>query len=406
MNAGGMNAPDYRMLIMRFMDSGQWDRALESAREWLSVDPHNSRAHLTAGQALLNLKRYAEAEPHLRAVLASEPNSGTAHRFLSLSLFNTKRFKEADEAMQRAISLAPHDHYNWYNLAWMFYRQGDFASAIKYAEKARELNPLDSDVINLLGLCSPHNPAAGKDRLLQYEAALALDPENAEVHNNIGVLRLHAKDYPAAEEAFRRALFFSPSLKVARNNLFLALKHRDAVYRILCLPRDWLLKAFTFMSQARRKSIWLYVLMLPVWLLTFRFFLGGLVLWCLLIWPMVKVYEFLTVGDIRARAGEIGSRSGGLLGYRKWPVRVRLSIFAGALIAFWAGLAWVFTYGISSVDRNDTVALVGGLAIAGVLFFFVFIQLRAMVRNSRAKAHARKRAKRMAGLLKPEMESE
>ncbi len=61
------------MLILRFSGSGQWDRMLETAREWLAGDPESVRAHMAAGQALLNLKRYAEAESHLRRGLASEP---------------------------------------------------------------------------------------------------------------------------------------------------------------------------------------------------------------------------------------------------------------------------------------------------------------------------------------------
>src|SRR6185312_9787163 len=132
------NAPNFGLLLSRFIDSGQWERALETAREWLAADSENARAHLGAGQALLNLKRYKEAEPYLRRVLALQPGSSTAHRFLSIALFNTKRFKEADAEVQQAISLSPHDHYNWYHLAWMFYRQGDRDLAAKYARKARE----------------------------------------------------------------------------------------------------------------------------------------------------------------------------------------------------------------------------------------------------------------------------
>jgi tetratricopeptide (TPR) repeat protein len=411
MSDAGMNAPNYRMLISRFSGSGQWDRTLETAQEWLATDPANSRAHLAAGQALLNLKRYPEADPHLRQALAAEPGNATAYRFMSISHFHNQHFKEADEAIQKAISLAPHDHYNWYHLAWMFYRNGDKASAARYAEKARALNPLDANVVNLLALCLPDDAVSAGRQLRQYEKVLSLDPENAEAHNNIGAYHLNvSKDYDAAVESFRRSLFFDPASKTARRNLFIAIKHRDSVYRILCLPRDLLFRCFAFMSQTRKRNIGLYILMLPVWIFGIRFLLAGLILWCLLIWPMVKVYEFLTVGDIRARAGEIGGRRGGFLGYRRWPVRVRLSIFGLCLVSFWTLPAWLILYGPFSSrvggNNGDGFATAGGFLLMGAVVFFIVWRVHRMTKRRRAKSHARKRAKRMDGILEPELESE
>ena len=45
------DSPNYGMLISRFEESRQWDRALETAREWLSREPRGGRAHLAAGRA-------------------------------------------------------------------------------------------------------------------------------------------------------------------------------------------------------------------------------------------------------------------------------------------------------------------------------------------------------------------
>jgi flagellar biogenesis protein FliO len=81
-------------------------------------------------------------------------------------------------------------------------------------------------------------------------------------------------------------------------------------------------------------------------------------------------------------------------------------------VSFWALPAWWIVYGpfSSSVaaggNNDDGIATVGGsLLIAGVVFIIVW-RLRRMMKNSRAKSHARKRAKRMDGLLEPELESE
>ncbi len=398
MSVGESNAPNFSLLISRFSGSGQWERVLDTAREWLEADPQNSRAHLAAGQALLNLKEYPEAEVHLRQALAGRPGDGTAHRFMSIALFHAKRFQEADAEIQTAISLAPNDHYNWYHLAWMFYRQGDKASAAKYLQKARELAPRDADVLNLLALCAP----AGESifRIRQYEEALELDPENALVHNNIGAYHMNVtQDFEKAEECFRRALFFEPSLKMARDNLFIALKRRDKVYRALRAPRDWMMQGFGFMRKARSKNILFYLLLIPLWAYFFRFLIAGLVLWCLLVWPMVKVYEFLTIGDIRHQAGEIGSRRGGFFGYRKWPLKVRLGIFGACLVAFWAGVAALILCENSSLGHGNIAGIIVASLVAIGVAGFLFVRIRAGLTRRRAKSLSRKRARRLQGIL-------
>jgi hypothetical protein len=55
MSHAGTDTSNYAVLISRFTSSGQWDRVLETAREWLSKDAENVTAHMAAGRALLNV---------------------------------------------------------------------------------------------------------------------------------------------------------------------------------------------------------------------------------------------------------------------------------------------------------------------------------------------------------------
>ena len=394
MSSPETDAPHYAMLLSRLTSSGQWDRALDTAQEWLAKDPEKVRAHMAAATALINLRRHGEAAPHLGRVLASEPENDMAHRFMSIVHFHQNRFKAADESIQKAISLNPNDAFHWYHLALMFYRQGDRASGRKCAVKACALNPRNSDILNLLALCdSTPSSATGSRKLEQYRLALELDPENPKVHNNIGIYYLNSKDYPAAEEHFRRALFFDPTLTVARANLFITIKHSDAVYRCLCAPKDILRRSFSLMRSARKRSVLLYLLAIPVWILAYRFVIVGLVLWGLFVWPLVKVYEFLTIGDMRAQAGEIGARRGGFLGYRRWTIRVRLAVCALILTLFWGGMAWLYS--------NETTRPIVYLFIAILVVSFLVRTVSLTLKKDRARAHARTRAKKLGNLLDP-----
>lgn len=396
MSRDGEPQRNYAVLISRFAGSGQWDRSLETAREWLAADPENIEAHMAAGQALLNLGKPGESERHIARVLAAAPGFDIAHRFMAIACYRQKRFKEADESIHKAISSDPNDFHNWFFLAEMCYHQGDFGSARKYAEKARELAPRDPDVLNLLILSQ--RDGTNPEVLEQYKEALELDPENANILNNMGVYHLNAKkDYRQAEDFFRRALFFEPRMKEARSNLFVAIKHRDIVYRILCSPRDLCVQIAGYISGKRKQSIWLYLLFVPVWILLFRFVLAGLVLWFALFWPLVKVYEFLTVGDIRSHAGEIGARRGGIFNYRRWPVKARLSIFGLLLVGFWGGLVMLYC-GSPSEKHEDYAQMILGIIVLCGLIFAIGFWVRARMKNWRASMHARARKKRLGDL--------
>src|SRR5450756_1296455 len=158
MNFEGTDAPNHGILTQRFLSSGQWDRALGAARDWLDKEPENLHAHRAAAQSLVNLERHAEARTHLEKVLAGSPNDGFTHRLMSMVHFSLGCFREADESIQKAIALNPRDAYNWHHLARMSQQQGDLVTAKKCAERARELNPRDPDILNLLILCEPAGP--------------------------------------------------------------------------------------------------------------------------------------------------------------------------------------------------------------------------------------------------------
>jgi tetratricopeptide (TPR) repeat protein len=403
MNIEESGHPNYGILAQRFMSSGQWDRALATAHEWLARQPENLQAHRVAAQSLINLDREAEAGSHLQRVLAGNPDDDFAHRLMSMVHFEQGRFKAADESIGKAIALDPYDAHNWHHLARMCYKQGDLASARKWAEKARALHPRDPDILNLIILCEPDSQDSAMQKIRRFEEALELDPENATIHNNIGAQYLGMREYAKAEECFRRALFFDPAEAVYRKNLFLTVKHRDAVYRTLCAPKDFLFKVYPFISRLRRQSLILYLALIPIWLLAFRFVLGGLVLWFMLVWPLVKVYEYLTIGDLQARAGELGARRGGLLGYRKWPLQLRLGILAFLLVSFWGGIVFACLNGGVFRDSEKSATVFGTLFIIAVLGFGGY-WLQSRIRKGFKARALRKRARLMEAILEPRPE--
>ena len=342
-------------LLWRLIHGRQWDRALETARDWLSQEPENPDAHLGAGQALVNLGKYPQAEVHIAKVLASRPNHGFALRLASIAAFNQQKPARADEYIQRAIELQPNDAMHWYHLALMRYRQGLLEAAEKHARRSLELQPDNADTINLLAICQRGNP---QGQLSQYLRALEINPESSVVHTNLGAYHLNReRNYAAAEASFRRALQCDPSNEMAQRNLFLVLRFRDPVYRILTLPRTLLGR----ISWARGNlTVVARVLLVLLWFSLGRIFWMVFAGWLLLIWPLVKAYEYLTLSDIRAKAGIVGARRGGWQGLHQWPLGVRLGIFAAVVLCFWG---WIFFLYKTNIIPLDYVLAKGVVAV-------------------------------------------
>jgi tetratricopeptide (TPR) repeat protein len=378
---------DREMLLLRLSASGQWDRVLTAATQWLAEEPEEPQAHLHVALALINLERHAQAEPHLAKALAHRPDNANAHRFMAIVQFELKNYRAADLAIHEAIALAPEEPLNWYQLAWMCHAQQDLKNGLKWATRALELAPENADILNLYAICGGQTQSGGN----VMEEVLALDPEHALAHNNLGADYLNAENYAKAEECFQRALMLQPTLKVARQNLFVAIKHRDLFYRVLCAPRDFLIwiRKVTFGDESRKRNPAAGAFGFLIWILIFKFVIVGFIFWLGLVWPLVKFYEFLVIGDLRKKAGEVGANRGGVFGYRRWSLGVRMAIFAVALVGFWALVRWLL-----NASGEDAGVVLTATVLSGVGIYFGSRALK----GGAARYHSWRRARRLRTL--------
>jgi tetratricopeptide (TPR) repeat protein len=96
--------------------------------------------------------------------------------------------------------------------------RGRYGDAVGEYKKALEVQPNDATVHNKLGICYQQLGNEGMARR-EYERALALDPRYGEVWNNIGTLEQARRQFKSAVRAYKKAIETKPGLANAWKNL-------------------------------------------------------------------------------------------------------------------------------------------------------------------------------------------
>ncbi len=119
--------------------------------------------------------------------------------------------------------------------AALFFVRGNLSAAIEEYKKALERMPNDASIHNLLGICYQRHQDNGMARR-EYDRALELNPKYAEVWNNVGTLEQSQSRFRAAVRAYKKAIELKPTLARAYKNLgnaYLALSQFDEAFEAL-----------------------------------------------------------------------------------------------------------------------------------------------------------------------------
>lgn len=160
--------------------------ALESAQKAVAAGASVAAAHHAHGEALLALRRPAEAEPALRKAIELNPKLTAAHNDLALALL----------------------------------AQGKTKEAVDHARKASEADPHSGEAFAVLGtalLAADKNN--WNDAIAQAQQGAFLNPRNPVVQIAVGKIFESANNFDQASSAYRRALEADPGYVPARSAL-------------------------------------------------------------------------------------------------------------------------------------------------------------------------------------------
>ena len=161
------------------------DQALQLVREGRERFPESLGLQVTEAQLLQESGQTDEAIALYRSVLDENPENVDVANNLAVLLAQSGRLDEAQEVFE---SLAGENDTVSLNLARLLLHSGEAQQALSLLEELVARHPADSEALGLLGI------AQGRTGSLQagigsLEAALQLNPDNAEAGNALEVLR-------------------------------------------------------------------------------------------------------------------------------------------------------------------------------------------------------------------------
>ena len=224
-------APD-RLEVERartLIELGRFDEAVASLHRHLGRDPENGRGWCLLAQAHLGRQDARSALEAADRAVAAAPESDWAHRLRSIALGVQGDHEGAIAAALEAIKLAPGEWQGHACLARLFTQvKSRRREAIPVAEQAVALAPHESDAHLTLGIAAAAN-GKHKEADEAFRAALSLDPQNSEAHNELARLELSKSRFGVARLAdaaggFQAAVQTDPQASVSRLNLELVLR--------------------------------------------------------------------------------------------------------------------------------------------------------------------------------------
>lgn len=233
-------------------NAGNYDETVRICRSILVGDPKSAQANHLCGRALIELDRHVDAAPFLRLAVQLAPGLAEAHADLSAVMLQASDYAAAEESCRRAVSIEPAEVRYRLRLVEILEAAGQERNALAELAMAQECAPEQLNL--LLKVC------AGLDRRNRHpemrrlaeravmesgetfetlsclavachgmddlsaainacRKALALRPEQAEIHVTLGSALFDSGNIDEAVAALRRALKLNRESVAAHYNL-------------------------------------------------------------------------------------------------------------------------------------------------------------------------------------------
>ena len=226
--------PARRRLGAVWLDLNRLDAAAESYRALLERNPDDAEARFGLGRTLALRGETAQAIEEFSEAVRLAPDYGAAHYELSLAYRDAGQPEPAQrhlelyqqrkgaprgpDPLMAAVEMLAQGAGDSIRRGIALEEQGDLTGAIQAHLRALEV---DADVVQAhVNLVSLYGRTGEPDKAAEhYQRAAALNPGQADLHYNYGVLLFGQERFQEARQAFEKAVESNPAYAEAHNNL-------------------------------------------------------------------------------------------------------------------------------------------------------------------------------------------
>jgi Flp pilus assembly protein TadD len=140
----------FNELGLVYMRTGQLEKADAALQTAIKLAPDVYQPKMNRGMVLVTMKRYADAEPVLRAAQTLNDQSGPIKYFLGTALANLGKFDEAEKDLSLAVLMGGNEMVEAHRiLAIIYSSKGDKKRAAAELEIYLKINPTAADAAQL-----------------------------------------------------------------------------------------------------------------------------------------------------------------------------------------------------------------------------------------------------------------
>ena len=147
------------------------------------------------------LKNHKEAEIHLRKAISLGDNEEWVYSQLAYNLRSQERYEEALENYQKVIDLGRKDTWLYSEIAWTYFLIKKPQLALDYMKKAKELSPVEVDLILTTRMTSILLALAEhKEAIKMIEEVISKEEYKNDINllSNLAYIYIDMKDYKSA----------------------------------------------------------------------------------------------------------------------------------------------------------------------------------------------------------------
>ena len=205
-----MNKIDYHLQrSSQFYELDRFENCYQEATEALKHDAENEEAFFLMLLALIQLKKYNDAEKIGYTAIGAHPDSDQLFYAMGI-LFNRKEnFAKAKDHLEAAIRINPMDSHYFVQLAKSHLHFNQIKQATALLNHSLKINPNNESALQLKSLLEQQTGTNQQAQILA-DKALNLSPEDAHAHLVKATLLWKNKNFEAAESHLETAVQLDP----------------------------------------------------------------------------------------------------------------------------------------------------------------------------------------------------